>query len=118
MNTLRAGFYGGAERVGHLVDELLEHDGVRVDPELPALSVCTRPRARSSDLGQILTSAANCFLAVHISSLDVDEGDELYGVADERGIYLTPLDPEFQKKVKAFERTRKRYRNALNELSK
>lgn len=53
-----------------------------------------------------------------LQRMNVDEGDELYGVADERGIYLTPLDPEFQKKVKAFERTRKRYRNALNELSK
>ena len=50
--------------------------------------------------------------------MNVDEGDELYSVADERGLYLTPLDPDFARKVKAFERTRKRYRNALNELAK
>ena len=53
-----------------------------------------------------------------LQRMNVDEGDELYGVADEKGIYLTPLDPEFRRKVKAFERTRKRFRNALNELSK
>jgi putative addiction module antidote len=53
-----------------------------------------------------------------LKRMNVNEGDELYGVADERGLYLTPLDPEFARKVKAFERTRKRYRNALNELAK
>jgi putative addiction module antidote len=53
-----------------------------------------------------------------LKRLNVNEGDELYSVADERGLYLTPLDPEFSRKVKAFERTRKRYRNALNELAK
>jgi putative addiction module antidote len=53
-----------------------------------------------------------------LQRMNVDEGDELYGVADEKGLYLTPLDPEFARKVKAFERTRKRYRNALNELGK
>lgn len=53
-----------------------------------------------------------------LQRMNVDEGDELYGVADERGLYLTPMDPEFARKVKAFERTRKRYRNALSELGK
>ena len=53
-----------------------------------------------------------------LKRMNVNEGDELYGVADVRGLYLTPLDPDFARKVKAFERTRKRYRNALNELAK
>ncbi len=53
-----------------------------------------------------------------LKRLRVDEGDELFGVADERGLYLSPLDPDFARKVKAFERTRKRYRNALNDLAK
>ena len=53
-----------------------------------------------------------------LKRMNVNEGDELYGVADERGLYLTPLDPDFARKVKAYERTRKRYRNALNELAK
>jgi len=53
-----------------------------------------------------------------LKRMNVNEGDELYGVADGRGLYLTPLDPDFARKVKAFERTRKRYRNALNELAK
>ena len=53
-----------------------------------------------------------------LKRMNVNEGDELYGIADERGLYLTPLDPDFARKVKAYERTRKRYRNALNELAK
>ncbi len=53
-----------------------------------------------------------------LQRLRVDEGDELFAVADTKGLYLSPFDPDFAKKVKAFERTRKRYRNALETLAK
>ena len=53
-----------------------------------------------------------------LDRMNLAEGDELYGVADSQGIYLQPYDPDFQQKLKAFERTRKRYRNALRELAK
>ena len=53
-----------------------------------------------------------------LDRMNLAEGDELYGVADDQGIYLQPYDPDFQQKLKAFERTRKRYRNALRELAK
>ena len=52
-----------------------------------------------------------------LDRMNMAEGDELYGVADGQGIYLQPYDPDFQQKLKAFERTRKRYRNALRELA-
>ncbi|MCH8071500.1 MAG: AbrB/MazE/SpoVT family DNA-binding domain-containing protein [Proteobacteria bacterium] len=53
-----------------------------------------------------------------LQRMRVDEGDELFAVADAKGLYLSPLDPAFSRKVKAFERTRKRYRNALSTLAK
>ncbi|MFQ5549332.1 MAG: AbrB/MazE/SpoVT family DNA-binding domain-containing protein [Woeseia sp.] len=53
-----------------------------------------------------------------LQRLRVDEGDELFAVADAKGLYLSPFNPEFARKVRAFERTRKRYRNALNTLAK
>jgi putative addiction module antidote len=53
-----------------------------------------------------------------LARLRVEEGDELFGVPYEGGLQIQPIDPAFERKLKAFERTRKRYRNALNELAK
>ena len=49
----------------------------------------------------------------------VKEGDELHAVVEPGGgVRLTPYDPAFEASMKAFERTRKKYRNALRELAK
>ena len=53
-----------------------------------------------------------------LDRLQVKEGDVLYGVADTDGLHLQVFDPSFERKLKAFERTRRRYRNALHELGK
>jgi putative addiction module antidote len=53
-----------------------------------------------------------------LERLHVKEGDVLYGVADDDGLRLQVYDPAFERKLKAFERTRSRYRNALRELGK
>lgn len=53
-----------------------------------------------------------------LQKLRVGEGDEIFAVADEDGIKLTPYDPDFEEAVEAFEEGRKRYRNALRKLSK
>jgi putative addiction module antidote len=53
-----------------------------------------------------------------LERLHVKEGDVLYGVADSDGLHLQVFDPSFERKLKAFERTRTRYRNALRELGK
>jgi putative addiction module antidote len=47
------------------------------------------------------------------------EGDLLHVVPDaDGGVRLTPYDPTFDKAMKAFERTRGKYRNALRQLAK
>ena len=46
------------------------------------------------------------------------EGDVLYVIDTAEGIKLTPYDPVLAKGMEAFERTRRKYRNALRELAK
>lgn len=50
--------------------------------------------------------------------LRVKEGDTLSVTETPDGIQLTPYDPEFELAMKAFERGRVRYRNALRRLAK
>jgi putative addiction module antidote len=50
--------------------------------------------------------------------LHVRAGDEVFVVETEEGVLLTPYDPDFQKAMKAYERTASKYRNALRELAK
>lgn len=45
-------------------------------------------------------------------------GDELHLVETDEGVVLTPFDPKFQRWAKAYEKTNKRYRNALKALAK
>ncbi|MCH9027964.1 MAG: AbrB/MazE/SpoVT family DNA-binding domain-containing protein [Proteobacteria bacterium] len=53
-----------------------------------------------------------------LARLNVKDGDPLYIVETEKGIELTPYDPDFDAKMKAFERTSSKYRNALQDLAK
>lgn len=51
--------------------------------------------------------------------LRVKEGDTLHVIAEPgAGLRLSLYDPSFEATVKAFERTRSKYRNALRELAK
>jgi putative addiction module antidote len=50
--------------------------------------------------------------------LRVAEGDTLYVVTDGQGAHLTPYDPDFDKSMRAFAETRRKYRNALRVLAK
>ena len=53
-----------------------------------------------------------------LDKLHVAEGDEVYVTETQDGIQLSAYDPEFEVAMKAFERTRRKYRNALKELAK
>ena len=51
--------------------------------------------------------------------LRVKEGDTLHAVIEPGGgLRISPYDPAFEATVKALERTRRKYRNALRELAK
>jgi hypothetical protein len=51
--------------------------------------------------------------------MHVKEGDTVHVVTEpDGGVRLSVYDPAFESTVKAFERTRSKYRNALRELAK
>ena len=50
--------------------------------------------------------------------LNLGEGDQVFVGSTQDGLQLTPYDPEFETAMKAFDRTRKKYRNALHQLAK
>lgn len=50
--------------------------------------------------------------------MQVREGDALYAVETDRGVLLTPTDPDFEDAMRIFEDVRRQYRNALSELAK
>lgn len=54
----------------------------------------------------------------HLERLHVGEGDELHATATVDGLELSPFDPNFEMKIKAFDRTRRKFRNALRELAR
>jgi len=53
-----------------------------------------------------------------LERLHLSEGDSLTITRTEDGVEISPYDPEFEMKLKAFEKTRRKYRNALRELAK
>ncbi len=50
--------------------------------------------------------------------LHLGEDDTVHYVVDTEGLHLTPLDPDFDAAMEAFEQARRTYRNALRTLAK
>lgn len=53
-----------------------------------------------------------------VEQLRVAEDDTVHYVVDADGLHVTPFDPDFDAAMEAFERTRRKYRNALRALAK
>ncbi len=53
-----------------------------------------------------------------LETLRLQEGDQVFADAGPDALRITPYDPEFDAAMKAFEKTRRKYRNALRELGK
>jgi len=53
-----------------------------------------------------------------VEQLHVGEDDTVHYVVDSDGLHVTPFDPDFDVAMEAFERTRRKYRNALRALAK
>jgi len=68
-------------------------------------------RKVGSSLGTILPNEL-------LRQLHVGQGDQLFAIPEKDGVRLTPYDPEFAAAMEAFERTRRKYRNAFRELAK
>jgi len=54
-----------------------------------------------------------------LEALHIKAGDKVFAtIAPEGAVQLTPYDPEFEKAMDAFDKTRRKYRNAFRELAK
>jgi len=53
-----------------------------------------------------------------LSKLRVEQGDSLHVVETERGIELTPYDPEFERQMEPARKIMKKRRGVLRELAK
>jgi antitoxin MazE len=49
--------------------------------------------------------------------LQVGPGDKVYAIETDRGVLLTPYDPEFDDALEAFQEVRRQYRNTLRRLA-
>lgn len=52
-----------------------------------------------------------------VDRLHIEEGDELTVIETERGLLITPYDPDFDEAMQAYDRGARKYRNALRELA-
>jgi putative addiction module antidote len=53
-----------------------------------------------------------------LDRLHLSEGDALTITRTQDGVEISAYDPQFEMKIRAFEKTRRKYRNALRELAK
>ncbi|MEJ2181416.1 MAG: AbrB/MazE/SpoVT family DNA-binding domain-containing protein [Gammaproteobacteria bacterium] len=53
-----------------------------------------------------------------LENLHLKAGDQVFATLAPDGVHLTPYDPEFESAMKAFDRTRRKYRNTFRELAK
>jgi antitoxin MazE len=49
--------------------------------------------------------------------LHIGPGDKVYAIETDRGVLLTPYDPNFEDALNAFEQVRRQYRNTLKRLA-
>ncbi|MEJ2679410.1 MAG: addiction module antidote protein, partial [Gemmatimonadota bacterium] len=52
-----------------------------------------------------------------VERLHLDAGDEVFVVATDRGLLITPYDPAFARAMAAYRRGARKYRNTLRELA-
>lgn len=54
----------------------------------------------------------------YVDHFHMVEGDRAFVVQTDKGILITPYDPDFEKAMKVYKRGARKYRDALNELAK
>ena len=53
-----------------------------------------------------------------VDRLHLEAGDSVFLVETDRGLLLTPYDPQFENALSVYRRGAQKYRNALRELAK
>ncbi|HYU30759.1 MAG TPA: AbrB/MazE/SpoVT family DNA-binding domain-containing protein [Thermoanaerobaculia bacterium] len=52
-----------------------------------------------------------------VDRLQVGPGDRMFAIETEKGLLLTPYDPDFHDAMQAFAEVRRQYRNTLKKLA-
>lgn len=52
-----------------------------------------------------------------VDRFHIEAGDELTVIETDRGLLITPYDPDFEEAMAAYDRGTRKYRNALRELA-
>ena len=86
-------------------------------PALP-FSSCEVPVVRSVTLRKMGGSIGATLPKDLAERLHLDVGDQVFVVATDKGLLITPYDPAFDDAMAAYRRAAKKYRNALRELAK
>ncbi len=73
---------------------------------------------KRTTIRRIGNSAGLTLSRAMLDRLKLREGDTVYLVETERGVLVTPYDPQFEKIMDAYEVGSKRFRNAMAELAK
>jgi putative addiction module antidote len=84
----------------------------------PSLLHAEAPMVRKVTLRQMGGSVGATIPKDMAERLHVRAGDEVFVIETEKGVLVTPFDPEFQRAMVAYERTARKYRNVLRELAK
>lgn len=73
---------------------------------------------RETTIRAIGNSAGATIPKAMLERYQLAEGDRVHLVETEDGILITPFDPTFKRAMEAYERTARKYRNALRELAR
>jgi antitoxin MazE len=74
--------------------------------------------SRRQTLKKIGGSVATVLPKSMLDRFHLEAGDEVIVVETEKGLLVTPFDPEFERAMEFYKRGAKRYRNALRELAR
>lgn len=73
---------------------------------------------RRQTLKKIGGSVATVLPKSMLDRFHLDAGDDVYVVETDKGLLITPFDPDFEEAMEIYARGAKRYRNAMRELAR
>ena len=74
--------------------------------------------SRRQTLKKIGGSVATVLPKSMLERFHLEAGDEVLVVETDKGLLVTPFDPEFEEAMKNYTHIAKKYRNALRELAR
>jgi antitoxin MazE len=73
---------------------------------------------RRQTLKKIGGSVATVLPKSMLDRFHLDAGDDVYVVETDKGLLITPFDPDFEDAMEIYARGAKKYRNAMRELAR